>query len=268
MALPIAVRPSLAAAASGILALAYFTYASWAGDLRHVVDVLLVFGGLFVTTVAMRAARVEGTIGRLIQAGYPLLFWPLLYEQAVRTVMLRPDRYVDPVLMQIDSLVVRGTTVLLGGPIEELASLFYVSYYGMLPLGFLLLWRRDPTQASRYTTSLLVAFTGCALLWLAVPAGGIHPGGCPTGPAFGPFTELAHSVYAANPHFAAAFPSSHVALSVAAAATLRRAGAGRWVWLWALGVALATVVGQYHFSLDALAGWIVGLFAARRAQAE
>lgn len=268
LAFPVGVRVPLPVGASGVLALAFVTYTLWAGDLRQSLTVLLVFGGLFVTSVVARIARPEQRIGRLVQAGYPLLFWPLLYQQAVDTVMLDPTRYIDPVLMRFDVGIVPWTTACLGGPVEELASLFYVSYYLLLPLGFLLAWRRSADDASRYTTALLVAFTACALLWLVVPAGGLHAGGSPTGPAYGPFTMVARSIYAANPHFAAAFPSSHVALSVAAAAMLHRSGRGRWVFLWALGVAIATVVGQYHYSLDAVAGWGVGWLASRRAGCE
>jgi membrane-associated phospholipid phosphatase len=251
-----------------LVALTYVTFGLWAEDVAATVGALLVFGGLFVTSVVVRASHPERLLGRLVQAGYPLVFWPLLYQQAVDIVLLEPARYVDPVLARLDAFVLPWTTAMLGGPMEELASLFYVSYYVALPLGFFAAWRRDPETASRYSTAILVAFVGCALLWLAVPAGGIHPNGCPTGTAWGPFTSVARFVYATNPHYAAAFPSSHVALSVAAAYALHRAGYGRWALVWAFGIALATVVGQYHYAVDAVAGWAVGWFAARRVWAE
>jgi membrane-associated phospholipid phosphatase len=268
-----AARMPLAVSASGMLAAVFPTYALWAGDLRHAATALIVFGGLFATSLAVHVGRPERWLGRLVQAGFPLLFWPLLYQESVETVMLARGRYVDAVLMRFDAWLFQWphgvpSAALLGGPIEELASLFYVSYYAALPLGFLALWRWNARLATRYTTAILTAFAACAILWLVVPAGGLHPTGGPTGEPWGPFTAIARMIYANHPHFAAAFPSSHVALAVAAAAALRCAGYGAWVYLWALGIALATVVGQYHYSLDAVAGWGVGWLAARRAWAE
>ncbi|MEQ1505675.1 MAG: phosphatase PAP2 family protein, partial [Myxococcota bacterium] len=235
-------RVPLALTLSMGLLIVYVGYAALYGDARHVLGALLVFGGLLATGLAARMGRPGPAVGRLVQAGYPLLFWPILYQQAVETVMLTPHRYVDPVLLRFDAVLFGWphgvpTTALLGGPIEELANAFYTSYYVGIPVGFFWLFRQDPDQARRYGTAVLTAFAGCALIWLVIPSGGLHPTGGPTGAAFGPFTEVARMVYATNPHYAAAFPSSHVALATAAATTLHLSGRGRVGYLWAAGIA-------------------------------
>ena len=120
LALPVTVRVPLPVGASALLFLAYVTCAAWLGDAHQAVAALLVFGGLFLTSVAVTVAHPRKGIGQWVQAGYPLLFWPFLYQGAVDVIMLDRSRYVDPLLMQVDAFVLPWTTALLGGPVEEL----------------------------------------------------------------------------------------------------------------------------------------------------
>lgn len=214
-------------------------------------------GAPFLALLALSAAtalRREQSL-RLSELVAVFILWPLLYQGAIGTVMLEPHRYVDPWLARADALLLSRTvgppSWPLGGPVEELANAFYVSFYLVVPLTMLWLWwRRGAEAAARYTTAFLGAFTACALAWLLVPAGGYHPHGNPASDPFGPFTLIAHTLYERNPHYAAAFPSSHVALSAVAALALVRSGAPR-AWLaWVAGVAFATVYGQYHYAVD------------------
>ncbi len=176
-------------------------------------------------------------------------------------MQLEPGRYVDTLYRSLDTRILGSAGPPpwpLGGPMEELANLFYVSYYAAIPVGLYLAWRWAGEEgALRYGLAILSTFAACALLWLALPGGGYHPDGYPHSAPYGPFTHIAHTMYAADPHFAAAFPSSHVALSAAAVGVL---GAG--AWLWVAGVAFATAYGQYHYLVDAPAGLIVGLLGS------
>jgi membrane-associated phospholipid phosphatase len=183
----------------------------------------------------------------------------------VQILELQRGRYVDGLLADADAWLglYQGGQPLwsMGGLTEELANVAYASYYLIPVMVGIVALQRGPREATRLTAALTLASLMCGLVWLAFPSGGYHPGGSPQGPAAGPFTALVHALYAQQPHYAAAFPSEHVAHAVALAAVLRRYW-GPWVWLWALGIALSTVVGQYHYAFDGLAGWAVGLAAA------
>lgn len=200
----------------------------------------------------------------LLRAGYPLAFWPLLYTGAVEIVQLFPERYFDEGVAHLDAILLGYDGPVpawqLGGPVEELASLLYLSYYVVVPLGFFWAWfRRGPVAATGYSLAVLVAFTVCGLVWVLLPTGGHYLDGAPDDPPWGPFTAIARSIYAANPHYAAALPSSHVAISVVTAAMVGRLGGSGWLWFWTAGVAWATIYGQYHYMLDTPTGALAGL---------
>lgn len=198
---------------------------------------------------------------------WPLLLWPAMYDGAVRIASSYPERYVDEWLAAADQLLFFGHPPdrwALGGPAEELANLCYASYYAMIPACALWVWLRQGDEAlARYGLGLVATFSTCAVVWVAAPAGGYHPTGCPPTEAWGPFTAFMRWVYANSPHYAAAFPSSHVSLAVAAAAMVVRFGGPRWLWLWASAIAWSTVQGQYHYGIDTPPAVALGIAGAR-----
>jgi len=206
-------------------------------------------------------------VARWVGLGWPIVLWPAMYDGAVRIVTAYPERYVDAWLAAADRVIFLGNPPdrwPLGGPVEELANLAYASYYLVIPACALWAWRRRGDEAlARYGLALVATFGACALLWLVAPAGGYHPTGCPPGEPWGPFTALMRWIYARSPHYAAAFPSSHVALAVAAAALIVRLGGPRWLWPWALAVAWSTVQGQYHYGIDTPPAIALGIVGAR-----
>lgn len=207
--------------------------------------------------------RVFRTLGLT----WPLLLWPALYDGAVRIASAYPERYVDAWLAAADHALFLGHPPdrwPLGGPVEELANFCYASYYAVIPACAWWVWRRHGDEAlTRYGLCLVATFGACALVWIVAPAGGYHPTGCPAGEAWGPFTALMRWIYAHSPHYAAAFPSSHVALAVAAAHLVVRLGGPRWMWAWALSVAWSTVQGQYHYGIDTPPAIALGIAGAR-----
>jgi hypothetical protein len=225
----------------------------------------LAFIPILAVLVARLEARRPGRVSSTLRACWPLAAAPVAYLAEVQILELQRGRYIDGILAHADAWlgIYQGGQPLwsMGGPIEELANMAYASYY-LIPVmvGFVAL-RRGAHEATRLTAALTLASLMCGLVWLIFPSGGYHVGGSPQGPAFGPFTALVHGLYAQHPHYAAAFPSEHVAHAVALAGVLRRDW-GPWIWLWALGIALSTVVGQYHYAFDGVAGWAVGMAAA------
>ena len=252
------------AAAGGICVPAVVYAAVMGGQGEHMLLPLAV--GLGTISTSAQAASVRQA--SFLSVAWPALWWPLLYSASVDAAEVAPDRFVDPYLARLDARFLRlGPDRMpawaLGGAWEEVANVFYISFYAVIPLALAWAWlRRGEVAALRFGLGLLATLAACSTLWLAFPAGGYHSTGSPTSAAWGPATAIARAVYATHPHYAAAFPSSHVALSVSTAALLGLHGAG-WGWLaWALGVSFATVYGQYHYLVDVPPGWAVGLAVA------
>ena len=147
----------------------------------------------------------------------------------------------------------------------------YVSYYFVLPAAPLGLWfsgRRD--GARRVALAMAVAFYACYATFLVFPVAGPRYT-FPQADNDATRTAIARLVQQLLDGAAAwgtAFPSSHVAVSVAAAG----AAAREWNRLGAVLIpaatllTLGTVYGQFHYAVDALAGLgvaFVVLFALR-----
>lgn len=198
---------------------------------------------------------------------WPLAAWPALYQGAVEVVRAAPDRYWDPWFRAFDHTWQHWLGITfpwhLGGPLEEGCNLFYVSFYVGVPLTLLLARRFGGTRlATRFGLALVGTFIACGIIWVVLPTGGWYAHGSPQSAPWGPFTAISRFIYFVNPHAAAAFPSSHVAVSVAAVVVLRRARLPAWLWIWPLGIAIATIYGQYHYLLDAVGGWALGVGVA------
>jgi membrane-associated phospholipid phosphatase len=143
--------------------------------------------------------------------------------------------------------------------VSNLLHLGYLSYYAILTAAPLVPWlRRDRNGAAETTLRMMAAFYCCYASFLLFPVAG-------------PRYAFAHASNAATTAWAAratqslldggaawgtAFPSSHVAVSLVAAAcawrTWRPLGAA--LVPCALLLTLGTVYGQLHYAVDALAG--------------
>jgi hypothetical protein len=258
----------LAAVAAVLLALVLAAYAVTRpeADPRSWAHALPIAAIAAVPLVALPRAGHRGW--RALLLAWPIAWWPVTYVMTVDVVQLDRTRYVDAWLRAADTWLLSFGNVVplawpLSGPVEEVANAFYFSYYVGVPLLLVwLAWRLGPEAASRYGLAVVLTVAACAALWVLVPSGGYHAGGAPSSSPWGPSTWTVHEMYALKPHFAAAFPSSHVAVSVAAAAVAIRFGATRLLWGWAFGIAFATVYGQYHFLVDVPSGWFVGAVIA------
>jgi len=246
------------------LVLAWAVALAFAGVYTH--GVLDAAPYLLLLVVAGLAGLSDNT-PEAVHLLWPLAAWPGLYQGTVEVVQAAPERYWDAWFRAFDSTWLGWLGITfpwhLGGPIEEGLNLFYVSLYVGVPLALHLAWRHGGAAlATRYGLALVSTFIGCGIVWVVLPTGGWWAHGSPQSAPWGPFTAISRFIYDVNPHAAAAFPSSHVAASVAAVVVLRRAGLARWLWIWPLGIAAATIYGQYHYSLDAFGGWALGLGVA------
>jgi membrane-associated phospholipid phosphatase len=234
---------------------------------------LLVAHTLFVVLLVLLTRPGLGRVGRTLREIYPLLLLVGLYGEldvlnGAQTITVH------------DALVQRWELALFGSQIsqrwwEAAPSRFwssllhgaYFSYYFVVTIpAFYFLWRQDLRAARHFVLVVMTTFVLCYLAFIFFPVAGPyylfprppewfidnHP------------ARLVYQVLAAGSSYGAAFPSSHVAATVAAAIAAGRGSAK-------LGLAMAiptflltvgVVYCQMHYGVDAVAGMAVGVVVA------
>jgi membrane-associated phospholipid phosphatase len=204
----------------------------------------------------------------LLRRWYPVLSLLWLYGEvgALRHLVVPAD--LDPLVAGWDAAIFRGEPhlalprALPAWALEALHGV-YASYYLLLFVPGLLATRRAAESVRRYVAVLNAAMLAHYLAGILVPVSGPvarRPEVIPPGELFIPMMD---ALYALFDRGGMAFPSTHVAASVIAAAF-----AGRWfprarLWLWALAAAVAfsTVACCYHYAIDTVAGAATGALA-------
>jgi membrane-associated phospholipid phosphatase len=228
--------------------------------------------------VSRRGRERAGAWIRAIADWAPLLLVPLLYaELAVLNRAVHAGRYFD-------DNVIGWEQALFGGQpsrdwaaampelwLSEMLHFAYLSYYFIIFVPPLLLYLRGRKDAFRIGVfTLMFGFFLHYLFFIYFPVQGPRylfpaPGG---ELANGFFYALAHSVLEAGSAQGAAFPSSHVGVSVVQTLVVLRY-LPRLAPLFALltlGLALGAIYGGFHYAIDAVAGLLLGVaaFAAAR----
>ena len=145
----------------------------------------------------------------------------------------------------------------------------YLAYYALVFVPPAVLYLRGRRDAYAVTTlSIVLAFLASFVVFMVFPVDGprflVGAAAAPAGPIRSATLWLLESASSRG----TAFPSSHVAASVAAAICALRfqRPAGYFVALVAVGLTVGTVYGGFHYAVDAAAGLVVGLAAAVVAQ--
>jgi PAP2 superfamily len=233
----------------------------------------LVVHGLLVTlALVMPRARRSGSIGQFMGDWYPLLILMVLYTEVGLANLADGRAY--------DRLVLGWEQAIFGfQPAREwiraypsvwlswLLHLGYLAYYPIFlapPLAFWLTGRHEAMRLA--ITTIAITFYLCYLTYLLFPVVGprhVFPA------AENVATRTAIALFPARflEHVAAwgaAFPSSHVAVAVAATVIALRdwRSLGLALAIPTTLLALGSVYGQFHYALDALAGLAVGLAVA------
>jgi membrane-associated phospholipid phosphatase len=144
--------------------------------------------------------------------------------------------------------------------------LAYLSYYVIIVIGPVVLLAQKRTGAARMVLfSTMLAFVFCYMWFILFPVAGPnwvfdHP----TGPVREVWSaRLVYSLLDTGSSYGAAFPSSHVAATLAATLTLLkvRKPLGLAVLGPCLLLIVATVYCQMHYGVDAGSGVVVGIAA-------
>lgn len=225
--------------------------------------VALALAAIVAGYLAPRARR-GGRLGRFLGEFYPLLLTGGLYTHVGLVNTARGVSH-DALVQSWEQALFSGQPSLSwirAFPQPAWSSLMhgaYLSYYAILVAAPLGLWLAGRRAAARVTLLLtMTAFYLCYAIALAFPVAGpryVCPPADNAATAV-PLAVLAHRLLEAGSAWGTAFPSSHVAAALVAAACawrgLRPLG-GVLVPL-ALLMSLATVYGQFHYATDALAG--------------
>ena len=215
---------------------------------------------LRVGLVALVAAGTIAAVARILDAHARLWlahFYLIAGYWLPALMVARAPHRFEGWLRRIDSRIARLIKV--RAPLGELA---YLCCYPLVPAAFLVNYMNGSIEeVSRYWTAVFAAGFACygSLPWLVCrPPRVVEENQTAHASAI---RRLNMNVLARLSHGWNTFPSGHVAVACAAAlstmAVMPSAGIG--FALIAVGIAIGSIVGRYHYSIDAVAGIAVGI---------
>ena len=228
--------------------------------------------GLTAVLIALLGRPGLGRVGRTLREIYPLLLLVGLYGQL--DVLNTGGVRIHDGLVQRWELAIFGAQVsrewwrsapsVLWSTVLHAA---YFSYYFVVSIpAFYFLYRGDLAAARRFVLAVMTTFVVCYLVFIFFPVAGPYYMFPRPSPWFldNAAARLVYDTLAQGSSYGAAFPSSHVAATVAAA--LAAASGSRRLGLLLLWPTILLGVGvvycQMHYGVDALSGLIVGVVIA------
>jgi membrane-associated phospholipid phosphatase len=228
--------------------------------------------GLTAVLIALLGRPGLGRVGRTLREIYPLLLLVGLYGQldVLNTGGVRVH----------DGLVQRWELALFGGQVSRewwraapsvlwstVLHAAYFSYYFVVSIpAFYFLYHGELAAVRRFVLAVMTTFVVCYLAFIFFPVAGPYYMFPRPSPWFldNAAARLVYDTLAEGSSYGAAFPSSHVAATVAAA--LAAASGSRRFGLLLLVPTILLGVGvvycQMHYGVDALAGLGVGVVVA------
>ncbi len=200
---------------------------------------------------------------------YPLVLYGLLYYQTGLINRVVVPRFLDGFFMNLDVWIFgEFPAFFLRGKhgnafLDEFFHFFYFSYYLIIPLTGILLFRKDVKLFESFVFQLSSLFYLCFAIFILLPVEGpialrneyYHPGG--------PFQTMVDFSYAKGENPGAAFRSSHVAATFLGAwwgsTHFKRMKIS--YWLTCLFLSISTVYCMFHYAVDVMGGLLLGLFA-------
>lgn len=230
--------------------------------------------GLLIAVALMKYLPQHPAV-RLLRDWYAIPLQALLYGELRFVNQLIATGFYDAWLIPIESKLFGGTQpavffrALL--PNRIFSEYVHASYfiYLLIPvfgaLVFTIQRRRDDFWL--FLTTILMTFFSCYVIFILFPvAGPYYTFPRPDPGAMGYlFPRITRFVTESGASKGAAFPSSHVAVAVAAGTILHRLDRKLfWIVLpVVVGIALGVVYGGFHYAVDAVVGIVVGWVIAR-----
>lgn len=244
--------------------------------------VSLAFGGLPGAGIAaahaiailgitrLAAWHPRAGIAAIARAAYAVLLTPLLYAELSVLNRFFTQRYFDATVQAWDAAVFGGqpsidlSAWLPWLPFSEVLHLGYFGYYAIIPAAILGVFATRGIQAMQRTAlAVAAAFFVSYLIFMFFPVAGPRYEFAQIGGEIGEGTlfGIVHGILEAGSSKGTAFPSSHIAASLAGVVAAGREDR-RWFWLLIipeLALTAGTVYGRFHYATDALAGILLGL---------
>jgi membrane-associated phospholipid phosphatase len=232
----------------------------------------LIFRALyFAILVALhRHPLPRGRGWELIRRAYPLAFYPYFYaELAILNSLVTTQRF-DPVVIGWEQAIF-GTQPSVHlrewapwWPLSEYLHLGYFSYYFVPAFTVAVLFARRQMRAlSETVTAITLTFIACYGFFIVFPVVGPYHTFTPPDPeSLGHvFPRITHALVRAGSSTGTAFPSSHVAVSIAAfIQAFRYDVRAGWVLVaFVPALVVGTVYGGFHYAVDALAGIVLAI---------
>lgn len=241
--------------------------------LLHGAAVLIAWPPPSLLRAAGRLPARHASLLRSVLDWAPLLLVPVLYtELAVLNVAVHEGRYFDDLVIAWEQAIFGGqpsrewAAAMPALWLSEVLHFAYLSYYLIIFVPPLLIFLRRPRDEFRTAVfTLMLGFFVHYIFFVYFPVQGprylFEP---PAGAlADGAFHQLAHRVLEAGSAQGAAFPSSHVGVSVVQTLLAVRylPRLAPLIGLLTLGLAAGAVYGGFHYATDALAGVVLGVVA-------
>jgi membrane-associated phospholipid phosphatase len=200
---------------------------------------------------------------------YPLVLYGLLYYQTGLINRVVVPQFLDGFFMHLDvrtfgefpAFFLRGKQG--NAFLDEFFHFFYFSYYLIIPLTGILLFRKDVKLFESFIFQLSSLFYLCFAIYILLPVEGpiavrnayYHQGGL--------FQAMVDFIYAGGENPGAAFPSSHVAATFLVAwwGSTHFERMKILYWLTCLFLSIATVYCMFHYAVDVIGGLLLGVLA-------
>ncbi|MBE0616341.1 MAG: phosphatase PAP2 family protein [Proteobacteria bacterium] len=222
-------------------------------------------GGVILTVLLLGRLR-KARIFSLLHLWHPLALYPVLYYQTGLLNRILVPGFLDPLFLRAD-IAVFGTfpavylhRALRGPFADEFFHFAYFSYYLVIVLVALLLFRKSPGVFQRFLFQLSALFYLCYVVYVFLPVEGplvqrglfFHGSGL--------FEGIVDFLYAKGENPGAAFPSSHVAVALLVALwggthfpRLRPLLLAQFVLL-----STSALYCSFHYGVDIIAGVLLG----------
>lgn len=240
--------------------------------LENAEGMLALFGSGFLVVALLRWVPRTGSLAlQFVRDSYPLWLLPISYKSVGVVNKAIFQGYFDHVVLRWDFLLFRGhpNSYLAERfpyePLSEFLHLCYWMYLLLVPiLGFTLYFMGRYERFRVFATTISLTYYCCYTIFMLFPVMGPYYT-FPRVTAPGTFfPELVYTVLERGAAVGAAFPSSHVAVSVVVALMAYRFCRVLWPLLLiaAAGITVGTVYGGFHYAIDAVAGLAFGVLAA------
>jgi membrane-associated phospholipid phosphatase len=222
---------------------------------------------LIVLSLSFR--RKSGLLVGVVSLWYPLVLYGLLYYQTGLINRVVVPQFLDVFFMNLDVRIFgEFPAFFLRGKhgnafLDEFFHFFYFSYYLIIPLTGILLFRKDVKLFESFVFQLTSLFYLCFVIFILLPVEGpialrneyYHQGGL--------FQTMVDFIYARGENPGAAFPSSHVAATFLIAWWGSKHFERMKIpyWLTCLFLSIATVYCMFHYAVDVIGGLLLGVLA-------